>query len=178
MVETVEGMHLLSDISLLNNSELVKRQQIREPRARELALKKALPIKGFGGNFLSYSIGILHFFQFLVNLLFYWMGILYFSQFPSIFYVIQWETCIFLLFVNFPCYSMESLYFFNYPCCSMGIWVLRSFGGGGGRTYGRTDGRLEIHLCVLQDIGPLGPLPKKGDHNPPTDRPTDRHSGV
>ena len=29
--------------------------------------------------------------------------------------------------------------------------------GGGG---GRTDGRKEIHPCVLQDIGPLGPLPK------------------
>ena len=27
---------------------------------------------------------------------------------------------------------------------------------------GRTDGRMEIHPCVLQDIGPLGPLPKKG----------------
>ena len=25
----------------------------------------------------------------------------------------------------------------------------------------RKDGRLEIHPCVLQDIGPLGPLPKK-----------------
>ena len=23
------------------------------------------------------------------------------------------------------------------------------------------DGRMEIHPCVLQDIGPLGPLPKK-----------------
>ena len=23
-------------------------------------------------------------------------------------------------------------------------------------------GRMEIHPCVLQDIGPLGPLPKKG----------------
>ena len=32
---------------------------------------------------------------------------------------------------------------------------------GGGRTDGRTYGRLEIHPCVLQDIGPLGPLPKK-----------------
>ena len=35
----------------------------------------------------------------------------------------------------------------------------------GGGTYvrkdGRTDGRLEIPPCVLQDIGPLGPLPKK-----------------
>ena len=34
--------------------------------------------------------------------------------------------------------------------------------GGGGRTDGRTDGRMEIPPCVLQDIGPLGPLPKKG----------------
>ena len=38
--------------------------------------------------------------------------------------------------------------------------------GGGGRTdgrmNGRTDGHLEIPPCVLQDIGPLGPLPKKG----------------
>ena len=25
------------------------------------------------------------------------------------------------------------------------------------------DGRLEIPPCVLQDIGPLGPLPKKAD---------------
>ena len=25
----------------------------------------------------------------------------------------------------------------------------------------RWDGRMEIHPCVLQDIGPLGPLPKK-----------------
>ena len=31
----------------------------------------------------------------------------------------------------------------------------------GGGTDVRTDGRLEIHPCVLQDIGPLGPLPKK-----------------
>ena len=39
----------------------------------------------------------------------------------------------------------------------------RGLGGGrtDGRTYVRTDGRLEIHPCVLQDIGPLGPLPKK-----------------
>ena len=27
---------------------------------------------------------------------------------------------------------------------------------------GRTDGHLEIPRCVLQDIGPLEPLPKKG----------------
>ena len=30
-----------------------------------------------------------------------------------------------------------------------------------GWTDGRTDRRMEIHPCVLQDIGPLGPLPKK-----------------
>ena len=33
-----------------------------------------------------------------------------------------------------------------------------------GRTDGRTDGRLEIPPCVLQDIGPLGPLPKNEDN--------------
>ena len=27
--------------------------------------------------------------------------------------------------------------------------------------YIRMDGRTEIHPCVLQDIDPLGPLPKK-----------------
>ena len=25
-------------------------------------------------------------------------------------------------------------------------------------------GRMELHACVLQDIGPLGPQPKKGQH--------------
>ena len=30
-----------------------------------------------------------------------------------------------------------------------------------GRTEGRKDGRLEIPPCILQDISPLGPLPKK-----------------
>ena len=30
-----------------------------------------------------------------------------------------------------------------------------------GGTEGRKDGRMEIHPRVLQDIGPLGPLPKK-----------------
>ena len=34
-------------------------------------------------------------------------------------------------------------------------------GGTDGRTDGRTDRRLEIPPCVLQDIGPLEPLPKK-----------------
>ena len=38
-------------------------------------------------------------------------------------------------------------------------------GGGDGQTGGwkdgRKDGQLEIPSCVLQDIGPLGPLPNK-----------------
>ena len=41
------------------------------------------------------------------------------------------------------------------------VWVLDGPRGGDGRTDGRKDGRLEIPPCVLQDIGPLGPLPKK-----------------
>ena len=32
---------------------------------------------------------------------------------------------------------------------------------GGGCMDGRTDGRMEIHPCVLQDISSLRPLPKK-----------------
>ena len=43
----------------------------------------------------------------------------------------------------------------------MGIWELRTFWGGGAHMYVRTDGRKEIHPCVLQDINPLGPLLKK-----------------
>ena len=30
-----------------------------------------------------------------------------------------------------------------------------------GRMYGRMDGHEEIYPCVLQDIGPFRPLPKK-----------------
>ena len=43
-------------------------------------------------------------------------------------------------------------------------------GGTDGRTDGRKDGRLEIPPCVLQDIGPLGPLPKKQRTNEPPPR--------
>ena len=38
---------------------------------------------------------------------------------------------------------------------------LEKLWGEDGRTDVRTYGRMEIHPCVLQDIGPLGPLPKK-----------------
>ena len=99
-----------------------------------------------------------------------------FLYFLLVLHVIRWKMCIFLLFVNFPCnsmgclqvvifpwYSMGSLHFVIFPCYSMEIWELRRFRGGTyGRTYVRTDGRKEIHPCVLQDIGPLGLLPKKG----------------
>ena len=45
---------------------------------------------------------------------------------------------------------------------------------GGGRKDGRKDGRLEIPPCVLQDIGPLGPLPKKLSMiDRPTNQPMD-----
>ena len=39
--------------------------------------------------------------------------------------------------------------------------ILGLDGQRGEGTDGRTDGRLEITPCVLQDIGPLGSLPKK-----------------
>ena len=37
---------------------------------------------------------------------------------------------------------------------------LRSLGGGETNEHRWTDGHMEIHPCVLQEIGPLGPLPK------------------
>ena len=110
--------------------------------------------------------------------------------FLSISHIIQLLFCIFF-FVNFPCYSMENVHFsivckfsmlFNgkfaschFPMLFNGKFAFCHFpmlfngnlriekvqGGTYGRTYVRTDGRKEIHPCVLQDIGPLGPLPKK-----------------
>ena len=60
------------------------------------------------------------------------------------FHFIQWKVCIFF---QFPMLFNENLR----------LEKLR------GETVGRTYGRTEIHPCVLQDIGPLGPLPKKGE---------------
>ena len=77
------------------------------------------------------------------------MGILHFSQFSLIFYVIQWESCNFSLFCKFSMLFNGKLVFCQFPML---------FNGTDGPTYGC----LEIHPCVLQDIGPLGPLPKKG----------------
>ena len=47
------------------------------------------------------------------------------------------------------------LVFCQFPMLFNGNLRLEKLRGGG--AYGR----LEIHPCVLQDIGPLGPLPKK-----------------
>ena len=52
--------------------------------------------------------------KFFINFPCFLVGNLYFSIF----------------FVNFLCYSMGCLRFVIFPCYSMGIWELRSFGGG------------------------------------------------
>ena len=46
----------------------------------------------------------------------------------------------------------------QFPMLFDGNWRLKKLWGGG-----RTDGQtyIMVHPCVLQDIGPLGPLPKK-----------------
>ena len=46
------------------------------------------------------------------------------------------------------------------PKSGLRVRILGLDGQGGG-TEGQTDGHLEITPCVLLDIGPLGPLPKK-----------------
>ena len=116
----------------------------------------------FDGNFA--------FFQFFVNLACYSMGILHFFHFSSIFHVIQWEICIFLLFCKFSMLFNGKIAFCQFSMLFNGNLRLERLRGGtygqtdrrmDGRTYGRMDGRKEIHPCVLQDIGPLGPLPKK-----------------
>ena len=99
----------------------------------------------FNGNFAFLQFSILFnrdfsYFYLLVNFPCYSIGISYFS----IFHVIQWEFCIFSIFHVIQ-WEHEA----------------QKLCRGKGRMDGRTDGRLEIHPCVLQDIGPLGPLPKK-----------------
>ena len=60
----------------------------------------------------------------------------------------------FCFFVCFQCYLVGSLHFDNFPCYSMGIL--------GFERDIRMDEPMEIHPCVLQDIGPLG----RGETNP------------
>ena len=52
--------------------------------------------------------------------------------------------------------------FCQFPMLFNGIYGSENLAGG---RDGCTDGRLEIHPCVLQDIGPLGPLPKKDSYH-------------
>ena len=78
-----------------------------------------------------------------------------------IFYVIQWESCNFSLFCKFSMLFNGKLVFCQFPMLFNGNLRLEKLRGGGGHTDERTYGRLEIHPCVLQDSGPLGPLPKK-----------------
>ena len=113
----------------------------------------------------------------------FWGGII--EAFGAIFHDFQWEFCISSIsrqfamlfngnytffFINFPCYLMGSLHIINFPRYSMGIWGLRSFGGGDGQTY-------TINGSPLCPTGhwPFGAAAKKGDQltNQPTAQPTD-----
>ena len=53
--------------------------------------------------------------------------------------------------------------FCQFPMLFNGNLRIKKLGGARTyvHTYVRMDGCMEIHPCVLQDIGPLGPLPKK-----------------
>ena len=96
--------------------------------------------------------GSFAFLQFLVNLPCYSMGITH------------------LFFINFPCYLMGSLHIINFPRYSMGIWGLRSFGGGDGQTY-------TINGSPLCPTGhwPFGAAAQKGDQ--PTNRRSNQLTG-
>ena len=89
--------------------------------------------------------GSFAFFQFLINMLCYSMGI---SQF--------------FIFHPFSMLLNGKFVFYQFPMLFNGdLRVEKHQGGRYGRTDIRTYGRLIIHPCVLQDIGHLGPLPKK-----------------
>ena len=66
-----------------------------------------------------------------------------------------------VVFRHLPMLFNGKFAFCYFPMLFNGNLRIEKFGGTYGRTDVRTDGRKEIHPCVLQDIGPLGPLPKK-----------------
>ena len=66
----------------------------------------------------------------------------------------------FFIFHQFPMLFNGKFAFCQFSILFNGNFRLKKLGGGG-QTDERTYGRMEIHPCVLQDIGPLGPLPKK-----------------
>ena len=95
----------------------------------------------------------------------------------------------FSIFCKFSMLFNGKFAFCHFPMLFNGNLRIEKLLGGGdvrtdGRMYGRTDGRKEIHPCVLQDIGPLGPLPKKekgdgrtdGQRDGPTKRSIESHA--
>ena len=85
-------------------------------------------------------MGISISFLFFINFSCYSMGIMHFSTFLYIFHVIQWEVC-------------------NLSILHVIQWKFEAW-----EALGGTYGRMEIHPRVLQDIGPLGPLPQQHDN--------------
>ena len=101
--------------------------------------------------------GTFAFSQFFVMLPCYSMGISNCFHFSSIFHVIQWEICIFLLFCKFSMLFNGKFAFYQLSMLFNGNLRLEKLRGGDVWM----DGHMEIHPCVLQEIGPLGPLTKK-----------------
>ena len=67
------------------------------------------------------------------------------------------------VFCCFPMLFNGKLAFCHFSMLFNGNLTIEKLQGGTyGRTVRRTNGRKEIHPCVLQDIGPLEPLPKMG----------------
>ena len=98
------------------------------------------------------------YFHFFINFPCYSMGILHFFSFSC-----QWEICILYFFWKFSMLFNGEFAFCQFSMLFNGnlrIEKLQGRGGTDGRTDGRPDGCMEIHPCVLQDIGPLGLLPK------------------
>ena len=92
-------------------------------------------------------------------------------HFVSICHVIQWEFHISFIFLQlsmlfngkfaFCQFSMlfnGKFAFYQFPMLFNGNLKLEKLGGG---MYHQT--YVMVHPCVLQDIGPLGPLPKKDE---------------
>ena len=107
--------------------------------------------------------GTFAFSQFFVMLPCYSMGISNCFHFSSIFHVIQWEICIFLLFCKFSMLFNGKFAFSQYPCYGKGIWGLRSFGGMDGWMDGWMDRCMYRNspLC-LTGHRPCGTAAQKG----------------
>ena len=67
----------------------------------------------------------------------------------------------FFIFCEFSMLSNGKFASCHFPMLFNGNLRIEKLWGRGGHIYVRTDGCKEIHPCVLQNIDPLGPLPKK-----------------